>query len=57
MCALKKICLSARVRRRKNMTSHILQMRERRFLQQVQLIKTLNKAPVDFRDNFILLSE
>lgn len=57
MCALKIICPSARVRERKNMKSHILQMRERRFLQQVQLIRTLNKTPVDFPDNFIFLSE
>ena len=32
-------------------------MKERRFLQQVQLIETLNKAPVNFPDNFILFSE
>ena len=59
MCALKIVCPSARVRKRKNMKSHtcILQMRERRFLQQVQLIRTLNKTPVDFPDNFIFLSE
>ena len=57
---LKKFCPWARVRRRKlkiYLISHILQMKERRFLQQVQLIETLNKAPVNFPDNFILFSE
>lgn len=58
MCSLKKImCSSALVRRHKNMKTHILQIRERRFLHQVQLMKTLNKIAVDFPNNFILLSE